>query len=209
MLCEDAFYIRPSGAVEPAPPYPERFLSTIGQQVTTLLETLRKQREGDPVKQAAAPRKVRTKRQGDLSLSEFAKQHGIGPRQIRKMLHGLGILQIEIEAYEREASPPLYLRKARLTNNAVEKGIGRRITPYAGRPFDVLTPKGQLWVSKRLDERHIEQRRIEANKISPRHVTRERVRGLIGEGRSQIEIVRLTGIPKQTVSRHFRALKAA
>jgi hypothetical protein len=150
------------------------------------------------MRQASALRKIRKRREGDLTVTEYGATKDLGPRQVRNALKASGILQEEIEVRDRgTGTPPKYLHTLRLTPDAVKEGLGRRIEPYSGPAYDVLTPKGQLRVSDQLN-------RKAAPKGNRRHVVRDRVRGLVAEGRTQAEIVRETGLSQQLVSHHMR-----
>jgi hypothetical protein len=71
-----------------------------------------------------------------ITVTELAERHGVGPRQVRAILHHMGLLQAEKGRYRL----PLW---------AVEKGLGRRIDrPKSGHPFDVLSPLGQELVDQ-------------------------------------------------------------
>lgn len=186
---------------EPAPPPPDAPLSPLGRQIADMLSQLREARRGSPMRQVSPPRKPRNRRRGEASISEFASAVGLGPRQMRKALHDMGLLQTEIEVRERGGEAPEYLHTSRLTPETVENGLGRRLEPRSGAPYDVLTPKGREWVSARL-------RLTDARKATARHGVRETVRGLLERGKTQAEIARLTGLSRQLVSHHARRLAA-
>ena len=186
---------------EPAPPPPDTPTSPIGRAVSATLADLRERRKGSPMRQARAPRKPRKRRGGELTISEYAAIHGIGPRQLRKRLLDIGILQTEIEIRSRGDSPPEYLHTARLTPHAVERSLGRRLEPRSGTPYDVLTRDGQEWVASRLHGN-------EEPKVSARHAARETIRGFLCEGKTQAEIARITGLSRQLVSHHARKFAA-
>jgi hypothetical protein len=90
-------------------------------------------------------------------LTELAAHVGLGPRKVRERLLAVGLLQIEIEDRDRGEAPPKYLHTARLTAAAVKGGLGRRLEPRSGPPYDVLTPKGQAWAAAQL--RHGQEER--------------------------------------------------
>lgn len=184
---------------QPAPPPPDTFLSPVGQQIIAVLERLREQRKGDVPRQHRPVRKARRRRKGEVSLTEFANSQEIGPRQLRREMLRMGLLQREIVARDRGEGPPLYLHTHRLTPDAEANGLGRRLEPSRGVQYDVLTPKGQQWVAERL--------RDGERKANPRHAVRETVRSHLREGRSQAEIARLTGLSRQLVSHHARKLE--
>ncbi|TCV55150.1 hypothetical protein EDB97_101242 [Agrobacterium tumefaciens] len=186
---------------EPAPPPPPTFTSPVGQQVMAVLAKLREERKGSRPKQVRSRRKERTKREDEICITEFGKTFGMGAIIIRNALHRMGLLQREIVVRERGREHPLRLDTSRLTPDAVKQGLGRRLEPRSGFPYDVLTPKGQQWVADRMEQ-------TECRKVSPRHAIRETVRAHLEQGKSQAEIVRLTGITRQLVSHHARKLAA-
>lgn len=183
---------------EPAPPPPQAPQSIVGKQVAAMLARLRERRAGSPVRQVSSPRKARKRRKGEVTISEYGSARNLGPRQVRRAMHELGLLQIEIEARQNEFGLPEYRETLRLTPEAVGKGLGRRISPVNGPEYDVLTPRGQQWAD----------RRQKPSPVSSRHITRETIRGHLDQGRTQAEIVRLTGLSRQIVSHHARKLAA-
>jgi len=190
--------------VEPAAPYPATPASPIGRKVADVLATLRELRKGSIPRQVRPPRKARTRREGELSLTEFGAHVGLGPRELRRKLLAVGLLQTEIEARDRGGVAPEYQHTARLAAEAVKGGLGRRLEPRSGSAYDVLTPKGQEWAAEHL-------RREEENAETPwsrRHGVREEVRRYLGQGKSQAEISRLTGFSRALVSYHARKLAA-
>lgn len=186
---------------EPAPPPASFPTSAVGRKVADMLAKLRQERKGSPMRQVSPPRKSRTRRRGELTITEFAEEVGIGPRRVRLTLLRMGILQTEIEVREQRNGLPDYQRAARLSPKAVECRFGRRIEPKDGRAYDVLTPKGQDYLTDRL-------RGEVERKVSPRHAVRETIRKHLQRGMTQAEIVRLTGLSRQLVSHHVRGLAA-
>jgi hypothetical protein len=68
-----------------------------------------------------------------VTVSEFGKSVGIGPRQIRHILHHAGLLR-------KEGQHGRY----RLSDHAVQAGLGKRHDKsVSGYPFDVLSPSAQ------------------------------------------------------------------
>jgi hypothetical protein len=68
-----------------------------------------------------------------VTISEFGKSVGIGPRQIRHILHHAGLLR-------KEGQHGRY----RLSDHAVQAGFGKRHEKsVSGYPFDVLSPSAQ------------------------------------------------------------------
>lgn len=183
-----------TGAFVPAPPPPAKPVSAVGKKVADVLAKLRRDCAGSPMRQASEPRKPRKRREGDLTITEYGATKGLGPRQVRDALKTLGILQEEIEVRDRGTeTPPRYLHTLRLTPDAVDEGLGRRLEPYSGAAYDVLTLKGR----RRLDQ-------MVVRKGNRRHLVRDRVRDLVARGKTQAEIVRETGLSKQLVSHHMR-----
>lgn len=183
---------------QPVLAYPAAPASTIGRKVGTALATLRELRKRETPKQIGPPRKPRTRREGELSLTEFASRVCLGPRELRKRLLAVGLLQTEIEVRDRGGRSAKYLHTARLTEAAVRGGLGRRLEPRSGPPYDVLTPKGLELATALLRE--------EVRKPNRRREVREEVRQLLERGKSQAEISRLTGLSKQRV--HYVAKRA-
>lgn len=85
-----------------------------------------------------------------ITVTEYGERKGVGPRQVRAILTHIGLLQEEIEA---STSGTARVVRRRLTQEAVDKGLGKRIFPTkkASYPFDVLSPEGQAWVDARWD----------------------------------------------------------
>lgn len=66
-----------------------------------------------------------------LTVSELAKQIGVGKKVFRAVLHHMGLLAAEKGRY-------------RLPRSGVEKGFGQRHDkPKSGYPFDAISPLGQ------------------------------------------------------------------
>lgn len=166
-----------------------------------LLEALNAARKGSPRKQIGEPRKARNRKRGELSLTEFGQTLNITSRRIRRRLRDIGFLQLEIVARDRGTDPPKYLRTSRITERVVRTGMGRRIEPRRGYPYDVITPKGQEWLITQLQP-----------KIKPRNNVRHEVRDIVHQhlksGLSQSQVVRLTGASRALVSYHAKTLAA-
>ncbi|MDR7028021.1 hypothetical protein [Rhizobium rosettiformans] len=136
-----------------------------------------------------------------MTLTEYGTKIGLGPRQVRKKLSDMGILQTEIEVRERTSRGPEIRHISRLTPSAIKEGLGRRLEPRSGPAYDVLTRKGQQWADERLC-------RQEGQKSNQRHLVRDRVCLLLGQGMKQSEISRIMGISRQAISRHAKRLAA-
>lgn len=82
-----------------------------------------------------------------MTVSELGEVFGLSPRQIRKVLHTLGL-----------AAPEGSRGNYRLTFEAVRKGYGKRIDrPKKGRyAFDVISPAGQKLVADNLPRALVE-----------------------------------------------------
>lgn len=197
-----SWYLAFSRPYEPAPPPPVAPSTAIGRTIADMLAKLREDRKGAPMRQASPPRKQRTRRAGEMTISECAKLVGLGPRQFRKAALAVGLLQTEIVVREKENGSPEYLHTMRLAPDAVERGLGRRLEPRTGTPYDVLTPKGQEWAVARFGKVAEEKAR------NVRHVARDAVRRFLDQGKTQAEIARLTGLSRQLVSHHARKLAA-
>ncbi|MCM5560065.1 hypothetical protein [Pleomorphomonas sp. JP5] len=66
-----------------------------------------------------------------ITVTEFGRRKGLGPRTVRHLLHHAGILQPEGKHGRFRLSFPM-----------VERGVGKRIDrPKSGYPFDVLAPE--------------------------------------------------------------------
>lgn len=74
-----------------------------------------------------------------ITVTELGKQHGLGSRKIRSILHHLGMLQPE-------------KKRLRLTPKAVALGYGKRHDnpKKIKHPFDVISPMGQKVVAQNL-----------------------------------------------------------
>jgi hypothetical protein len=77
-----------------------------------------------------------------ITVTELGERYGVGPKQVRTILHHMGLLQSE----DRHGW-------YRLTPHAVAQGLGKRIDkPRSGFPFDVISPLGQLLIAQVWDE---------------------------------------------------------
>ncbi|MFC3325670.1 hypothetical protein [Mesorhizobium cantuariense] len=87
-----------------------------------------------------------------ITITEYGQTKGVGRKQVRDVLSGLGILQNETEDHTPKhasfAERKLTTRQ-RLTTKSVRSGLGKRIFSIVGRPFDVISPKGQAWIDQR------------------------------------------------------------
>lgn len=69
------------------------------------------------------------------TVTEVGEIYGVGPRQVRLILHHMGVLQLERQRY-------------RLPYSFVARGMGKRIErPKSGQSFDVLSPKCQALIA--------------------------------------------------------------
>lgn len=86
-----------------------------------------------------------------ITVTEYGERKGVGRRQVRAVLTQIGLLREETEV---PISGKSKVTRRRLTREAVEQGLGKRIYPTkkASYPFDVLSPKGQAWIDARWDE---------------------------------------------------------
>lgn len=75
-----------------------------------------------------------------ITITELGALLGEGPRTARSILLKMEFLQIEgVATHSRH----------RLCTWVVERGYGKRIQANRSRPFDVVGPEGQAWVSAR------------------------------------------------------------
>ena len=83
-----------------------------------------------------------------VTVTEYGATKGVGSRRVRVVLSTMGLLAEEAEP-RKNGSRIRYRR--RLTAYAVEAGLGKRQYPSkkCSFPFDVLSPKGQLWCDQR------------------------------------------------------------
>ncbi|TPJ72446.1 hypothetical protein [Mesorhizobium sp. B2-6-2] len=86
-----------------------------------------------------------------ITVTEYGERKGVGPRQVRAVLAHIGLLREETEA---PISGKAKVVRRRLTHEAVEQGLGKRIYPAkkGSYPFDVLSPAGQAWVDARWND---------------------------------------------------------
>lgn len=98
-----------------------------------------------------------------LTVTELGQSLGLTPRQIRKVLHVLGL-----------AMPEGSRGNYRLTFEAVRKGYGKRIDrPKKGRyPFDTISPAGQrlvadnlAWALAEIEEQRVPMARTMAEEL--------------------------------------------
>lgn len=87
-----------------------------------------------------------------ITITEYGETKGVGCKQVRDVLSRMDILQDETEDHTPKhasfAERKLITRR-RLTTKSVRSGLGKRIFSIVGRPFDVISPKGQAWIDKR------------------------------------------------------------
>jgi hypothetical protein len=77
-----------------------------------------------------------------ITVTELGELYRVGPKQVRSILHHMGLLQ-------SEGRHGWY----RLTSHAVAQGLGNRIDKSrSGFPFDVISPLGQLLIAQVWDE---------------------------------------------------------
>lgn len=90
---------------------------------------------------------LQNRRIGDwITISELGLRYGVGRREIRAILHHIGVLALEGRRY-------------RLPRDLVDQGIGQRHDfPRSGHAFDVLSPFGQELVASVWDEAVIDYR---------------------------------------------------
>ncbi|TIN05776.1 MAG: hypothetical protein E5Y14_31845 [Mesorhizobium sp.] len=87
-----------------------------------------------------------------ITITEYGETKGVGRKQVRDVLSRLGILQDEIEDHTpKQASftDRRLVTRRRLTTKSVRDGLGKRVFSVVGRPFDVISPKGQAWIDHR------------------------------------------------------------
>ncbi|ESY26740.1 hypothetical protein X749_25315 [Mesorhizobium sp. LNJC391B00] len=87
-----------------------------------------------------------------ITITEYGETKGVGRKQVRDVLSRLGILQHEIEDQTpKHASfaERKHVTRRRLTMKSVRSGLGKRVFSIVGRPFDVISPKGQAWIDQR------------------------------------------------------------
>lgn len=153
--------------------------------------------------------------QGWMSISEYAKSKGTGPRKARKVMEGVELLRPEIECRaipcitDPRELKPAYRHTLRLALWAVQAGFGKRITPRNGPAFDMLSPDGVEWLDARWPAEEVKPADGKSRRGRPTSGLRDQVKALMAEGRSQAEIARLLGKSKQSVYRQMKALKQA
>ena|GEM_PF-1834589 len=97
-----------------------------------------------------------------ITVTELGQRHGVGRKQVRAILHHMGVLAQEGRSY-------------RLPRSLVERGIGiRHDKPKSGHAFDVISPLGQQLIAEAWDCTHADYE----------HEVRG---GLTGEMRQQLE----------------------
>lgn len=136
-----------------------------------------------------------------MTISEYGRTKGLGPRQVRTLLTEIGLLHREIEVrmvpmiLDPSQSKPDYRTTLRLPTEAAQAGLGRRMrAANAGTEFDVLSPQGQRWADERWP--------VVEPVTGPRDTVREEVRSLLRQGKTQTEIARIIGKSRQLVSHH-------
>ena len=92
-----------------------------------------------------------------ITVTELAGLYNVGPKQIRVILHHMGLLQ-------SEGQHGWY----RLTRRAVEQGLGKRINKSKSRhPFDVISPSGQALIDQVWEETVADLRRERCSDPQP------------------------------------------
>jgi ribosomal protein S25 len=78
-----------------------------------------------------------------ITVTELGVRYGVGSKKVRSILHHMGLLQSEGQH-----------GRYRLTPNAVEQGLGKRIEKARNSkwPFDVISPEGQKLIAAVWDE---------------------------------------------------------
>jgi predicted XRE-type DNA-binding protein len=73
-----------------------------------------------------------------ITVTELGEQYGVGRKNVRSILHHMGLLQSEGQH-----------GRFRLTPHAVQQGLGKRIdkSKRSKYPFDVLSPEGQKLIA--------------------------------------------------------------
>lgn len=74
------------------------------------------------------------------TVKEIGRRHGVGPRQVRKILEHMGLLERQGPDGQRF-----------LTTEAIKQGLGRHITWGVEWPFDVISPLGETVIAGRWD----------------------------------------------------------
>ncbi|MDV2966014.1 helix-turn-helix domain-containing protein [Nitratireductor aquimarinus] len=145
-----------------------------------------------------------------MTVTEYAKSKGTGPRQARRIMERLGLLQPEIGfrsvpcRADLSQSKPEYRHSYRLAPWAVETGLGKRVEPRNRIAYDILSPDGITWLNVHWPS----QEAVKANPVGrPVSSVRTDIKALIAAGKSQAEIARILGKSRSTVSHHVSALK--
>jgi DNA invertase Pin-like site-specific DNA recombinase len=149
--------------------------------------------------------------EGCLTIKQLAQKLGASSQQIRKTLEQMGAVVHALTTKEVPsvstpgATKPRYERIPMVTEFGMEEGLVIPITfSHQGRRTECVfvTTDGQVAVEEAL------QREREKSSLGKVEAKQKVIRGLLRAGHSQSSIVRITGWPKQTVSRIAKSIKA-
>ena len=142
---------------------------------------------------------------GCLTIPRFAKELGLSSHALGKLLQAAECADLVLctrdvpMACAAGQYKPQYYHTPRASQRGIAEGWVIPLPDKMGRPFILITTLGQERIKAALAAQTPEHGRVEAR--------RQLVCGLLGNGLSQAEISRQTGIPKQTVSRIARSLR--
>ncbi|QDB99521.1 helix-turn-helix domain-containing protein [Mesorhizobium sp. 8] len=148
----------------------------------------------------------------DVTLTAYAKTKSVGPRKARRIMLQLGFLQPEIETrmvpmfVDPRHTRPVYRTIPRLASWAFDEGLGKRIEPRGGIPFDVLSPDGMAWLDARWPVPEVLPK---GKRGRPPTGLRQEVQTLMAAGRTQAEIARILGKSVRSIYRQMQSLKQA
>lgn len=148
--------------------------------------------------------------EGCLTIKQLAQKLGASSQQIRKTLEQMGAVVHALTTREVPsvstpgATKPRYERIAMVTEFGLEEGLVIPITfSHQGRKTECVfvTTDGQAAVEEAL------QRHKEKPSLGKVEAKLKVILELLSVGHSQSSIVKITGWPKQTVSRIVKSMK--
>lgn len=144
-----------------------------------------------------------------ITITEMGEAMGVGPRHARSVLREMGFLMIEGSGRNS---------RHRLAPWVTAEGLGKRLSPKAGFPFDVIGPAAQAWIMARWSKTEEEVARLSSQGQQARDHLRaflDRRADLAASpqgqvmwlcdfypGLSQSEKGKIVGVSQQLVSRY-------
>lgn len=153
---------------------------------------------------------------GCLTISKLANAIGMTTSKLTDLLERVGLVH-RVLAWKGvpmvtvpEFRKPQYFQTPAATRSAVEADLLIPVKMFldgAVTEMILVTRRGQLLVEHEVSKQEmLDRQEMPENKVDSKRAT---IADLLRQGHSQAEIVRRTSLPKQTVSRHVRAMREA